>query len=230
EDDLVSRLSTNGQIGKFNTEPEEKLAIYKLLYDEKTSSVLITQEGKEAGEKIFYTMVYDDLFETKDGKYLISIRTMPGDPPAAFYLPGDIIRITRNGTQVKFVNLLEDTEEMYDKYYPIWHIDLVEDYGHKGGNHDDDWTNYLNRMKGNDYFPWEETWFNATIINKNDTIEANWGCILTPRLEIHLDELEDSKYYDAFWIGIPKKDPALIDLFWYFTPHTGPKEEAHIYI
>jgi len=233
EDDLVSRLSTNGQIGKFNTEPEEKLAIYKLLYDEKTSSVLITQEGKEAGEKIFYTMVYDDLFETKDGKYLISIRTLPGDPPAAFYLPGDIIRITRDGTQVKFLDLLEDTKEMRDKYYPYWPENAE---CNAGGNHDDQWTDYLNALKNGTWcikewsFPWEETWFNATIINKNDTVEANWGCILTPRIEIHLNELEDSKYYDAFWIGIPKKDPALIDLFWYFTPHTGPKEEAHIYI
>ncbi len=100
EDDLVERLSENRQIERFNLKPEEKLDIYKLLYNEKDNE--------------FYGTVYDKLFVKENSRKLISMRTNP----VAFYLPGDIVRITEDGTQVYFLDLLEDTQEMRDKYYP----------------------------------------------------------------------------------------------------------------
>jgi len=143
EDDLVSRLSDNKQIDRFNLEPEEKLAIYKLVFGKHVSleNVSLDETGKKAGEKIFYDAVYDNLFKTDDGKYVINIKVNPktDDYPAAFYLPGDVIRVVESGPQFRYMDVLEDTNEMYNRYAEARNK-FIEEHGHTAGGSDEQLT------------------------------------------------------------------------------------------
>jgi len=79
--------------------------------------------------------------------------------------------------------------------------------------------------------PWKEAWFGLRCYNNPDvTIEINGGCKLTPGLMFFPDEIIDSEYYYYynFWIGIPKKEPALVDLG-AEGPEMGPIHKAYIY-
>jgi len=234
EDDLVTRLADNKQIDRFTLEPEEKLAIYKLVYGKKISleNVSTDERGKPAGEKIFYDAVYDNLFKTDDGKYVINIKVNPktDEFPAAFYLPGDVIRVVTRGPQFRYMDVLEDTNEMFARYDEPFREFIASHPELQKGASDSDFTYCANYAKGmSTGIPWKEAWFDLRCYNKNTTTEYNFGCVLTPGLGLVPDEIRDSKYYDNFWIGIPKKEPALVDLD-AEGPKYGPIHKAHAYI
>jgi hypothetical protein len=235
EDDLITRLADNKQIDRFTLEPEEKLAIYKLVYGKKISleNVSTDEIGKQTGEKIFYDAVYDNLFKTEDGRYLINIKVNPkGDKyPAAFYLPGDVIRVVTRGPQFGYMDVLEKTNEMFDRYYESFHKFIASHPELQKGASDSDFTYCANYAKGmSTGIPWKEAWFDLRCYNNpSTTIEINYGCELTPGLMFFPDEIRDSEYYRNFWIGIPKKEPAIVDLD-AEGPEMGPIHEAYIYI
>ena len=234
EDDLVTRLADYPtQINRFNLEPEEKLTIYRLVYRKHVSlkNVSTDELGGPAGEKIFYDAVYDNLFKTDDGRYVINIKVNPKDDEchAAFYLLGEVIRVVKFGTQFRYMDVLEDTNEMYNRYIgPTY--DFAEEHGYRAGNHDEQWTDFVNEIKGIPTgIPWKEAWFNFWC--KNTTSSAIMGLKgkRTPELMMIPDKIRTSEYYDNFWIGIPKKEPALVDLD---SPGTkyGPIYKAYMYI
>jgi len=125
------------------------------------------------------------------------------------------------------MDVLEDTNEMYNRYDKPTDK-FIEEHGHRAGNLDEQWTDFVNEIKGmSTGIPWKEAWFNLRFFNDPLTEEMFGGSVIPESLLLVADKIRTSEYYDHFFIGIPKKEPALVDLD---NPAYGPKYEAYMYI